>query len=295
MPTGVAVLTVDARGQRVGLTVATLVSLSLEPPLVGVAISRQAAIHELVRRGRDVRALAARGRSAGASPTTSRAVCRRSRCGTGLRRETARTVHRCSRARSAGSSAASPTSSRPGGTRSSSSEVLRAEPGIDCRRRSSASTASTPDRVSRPRAQAPCTRVSMWSGPSAQMRSRKNDFGIRRRVLSRDSTHSSGHPVLDSERESPSEMPRIVRVAGHRQGLAVENRDRRLTGENEVRPRSGLRVVRPTTPLLGSPRLLADRLLRGPLRPAHLFLGLRDTRVALDDLAIYPLRSRAAP
>jgi flavin reductase (DIM6/NTAB) family NADH-FMN oxidoreductase RutF len=49
MPTGVAVLTVDARGQRVGLTVATLMSLSLEPPLVGVAISRQAAIHELVR------------------------------------------------------------------------------------------------------------------------------------------------------------------------------------------------------------------------------------------------------
>ena len=49
MPTGVAVLTVDAGGQRVGLTVATLVSLSLEPPLVGVAVSRQAAIHELVR------------------------------------------------------------------------------------------------------------------------------------------------------------------------------------------------------------------------------------------------------
>jgi flavin reductase len=49
MPTGVAVLTVDTRGQRVGLTVATLVSLSREPPLVGVAISRQAAIHELLR------------------------------------------------------------------------------------------------------------------------------------------------------------------------------------------------------------------------------------------------------
>ena len=49
MPTGVAVLTVDARGQRVGLTVATLVSLSFEPPLVGVAIARQAAIHELLR------------------------------------------------------------------------------------------------------------------------------------------------------------------------------------------------------------------------------------------------------
>ena len=48
-PTGVAVVTVDAHGQRVGLTVATLVSLSLEPPLVGLAISRQAALHELLR------------------------------------------------------------------------------------------------------------------------------------------------------------------------------------------------------------------------------------------------------
>jgi flavin reductase (DIM6/NTAB) family NADH-FMN oxidoreductase RutF len=48
-PTGVAVVTVDAGGQRVGLTVATLVTLSLEPPLVGVAVSRQAALHELLR------------------------------------------------------------------------------------------------------------------------------------------------------------------------------------------------------------------------------------------------------
>jgi flavin reductase (DIM6/NTAB) family NADH-FMN oxidoreductase RutF len=48
-PTGVAVVTVDADGQRVGLTVATLVSLSLQPPLVGFAISRQAALHELLR------------------------------------------------------------------------------------------------------------------------------------------------------------------------------------------------------------------------------------------------------
>jgi flavin reductase (DIM6/NTAB) family NADH-FMN oxidoreductase RutF len=48
-PSGVVVVTVDAAGQRVGLTVATLVSLSLEPPLVGVAIARQAALHELLR------------------------------------------------------------------------------------------------------------------------------------------------------------------------------------------------------------------------------------------------------
>jgi flavin reductase len=49
-PAGVCVLTVDVEGERVGLTVGTAVSLSLSPPLVGVSISRQAAIHELLRR-----------------------------------------------------------------------------------------------------------------------------------------------------------------------------------------------------------------------------------------------------
>jgi len=48
-PSGVAVVTVDAAGQRLGLTVSSLVALSLEPPLVGVAIARQAAMHELLR------------------------------------------------------------------------------------------------------------------------------------------------------------------------------------------------------------------------------------------------------
>jgi flavin reductase (DIM6/NTAB) family NADH-FMN oxidoreductase RutF len=48
-PTGVAVVTVDVGGRRVGLTVASLVTLSLDPPLVGVAVSRQAALHELLR------------------------------------------------------------------------------------------------------------------------------------------------------------------------------------------------------------------------------------------------------
>lgn len=49
VPHGVAVLTVDAGGERLGLTVDSFVSLSLEPPLVGVAVNRQAAMHELVR------------------------------------------------------------------------------------------------------------------------------------------------------------------------------------------------------------------------------------------------------
>ena len=49
-PAGVAVITVDLGGERLGLTLGTLVSLSLEPPLVGFAIKREAALHELLRR-----------------------------------------------------------------------------------------------------------------------------------------------------------------------------------------------------------------------------------------------------
>ncbi len=48
-PAGVAVVTVDAGGQKLGLTVGTLVALSLDPPLVGFSIARQAALHELLR------------------------------------------------------------------------------------------------------------------------------------------------------------------------------------------------------------------------------------------------------
>jgi flavin reductase (DIM6/NTAB) family NADH-FMN oxidoreductase RutF len=49
-PAGVAVVTVDVEGERLGLTVGSLVSLSLDPPLVGVSIARTAAMHELIRR-----------------------------------------------------------------------------------------------------------------------------------------------------------------------------------------------------------------------------------------------------
>jgi flavin reductase (DIM6/NTAB) family NADH-FMN oxidoreductase RutF len=48
-PTGVAVVTVDAGGQKLGLTVGSVVSLSLDPVLVGFALSREAAMHELLR------------------------------------------------------------------------------------------------------------------------------------------------------------------------------------------------------------------------------------------------------
>lgn len=42
-------LTVDADGDQLGLTVGSVLSLSLEPPLVGVSVARQAAMHELLR------------------------------------------------------------------------------------------------------------------------------------------------------------------------------------------------------------------------------------------------------
>ena len=48
-PSGVCVVTVDVEGQKLGLTVGSLVSLSLDPPLVGFAVSREAAMHELLR------------------------------------------------------------------------------------------------------------------------------------------------------------------------------------------------------------------------------------------------------
>ena len=49
VPAPVAVVTVTVDGRHTGLTVASLVSLSLEPPLVGFAIRRDAALHELLR------------------------------------------------------------------------------------------------------------------------------------------------------------------------------------------------------------------------------------------------------
>jgi flavin reductase (DIM6/NTAB) family NADH-FMN oxidoreductase RutF len=48
-PAGVSVVTVDLDGERLGLTVASLVSVALEPPLVAISIARQAALHELLR------------------------------------------------------------------------------------------------------------------------------------------------------------------------------------------------------------------------------------------------------
>jgi flavin reductase len=48
-PAGVAVVTVDLDGERLGTTVSSFMSVGLEPPLVAVSVSGQAALHELLR------------------------------------------------------------------------------------------------------------------------------------------------------------------------------------------------------------------------------------------------------
>jgi flavin reductase (DIM6/NTAB) family NADH-FMN oxidoreductase RutF len=48
-PSGVSVVTADADGDRIGVTIGSLVSLSLDPPLVGFTVGKDLALHELVR------------------------------------------------------------------------------------------------------------------------------------------------------------------------------------------------------------------------------------------------------
>jgi flavin reductase (DIM6/NTAB) family NADH-FMN oxidoreductase RutF len=43
------VLAIDRDGGSLGLTIGSVVSLSLDPPLVGVSVAREAAMHELLR------------------------------------------------------------------------------------------------------------------------------------------------------------------------------------------------------------------------------------------------------
>jgi len=48
-PSGVCVVSANVDGQRVATTIGSLVSLSLEPPLVGISVGRELALHELLR------------------------------------------------------------------------------------------------------------------------------------------------------------------------------------------------------------------------------------------------------
>jgi flavin reductase (DIM6/NTAB) family NADH-FMN oxidoreductase RutF len=48
-PSGVCVVSANVDGQRVATTIGSLVSLSLEPPLVGISVGREVSLHELLR------------------------------------------------------------------------------------------------------------------------------------------------------------------------------------------------------------------------------------------------------
>lgn len=48
-PAGVSVVVAEADGRRAGLTVSTLLSLSLEPRLIGISIALEASLHEVLR------------------------------------------------------------------------------------------------------------------------------------------------------------------------------------------------------------------------------------------------------
>jgi flavin reductase (DIM6/NTAB) family NADH-FMN oxidoreductase RutF len=48
-PAGVSVVVAEAGGRRAGMTVSSLLSLSLDPPLVGVSIARSASLYEVLR------------------------------------------------------------------------------------------------------------------------------------------------------------------------------------------------------------------------------------------------------
>ena len=48
-PSGVSVVVAEADGRRAGLTVSSLVSLSLSPPLVGLSLSLEASLYEVLQ------------------------------------------------------------------------------------------------------------------------------------------------------------------------------------------------------------------------------------------------------
>jgi flavin reductase (DIM6/NTAB) family NADH-FMN oxidoreductase RutF len=49
-PAGVSVVSVSVDRDRLASTMGSLISLSLEPPLVGISVGKQNALHELLRR-----------------------------------------------------------------------------------------------------------------------------------------------------------------------------------------------------------------------------------------------------
>jgi flavin reductase len=73
-PSGISVVTIEFEAHRTGLTVGSLVSLSLEPPLVGFALGRQAQLHELLRDAGEFGVSLLRGEQEGLAQHFARSV-----------------------------------------------------------------------------------------------------------------------------------------------------------------------------------------------------------------------------
>jgi flavin reductase (DIM6/NTAB) family NADH-FMN oxidoreductase RutF len=68
----VCVVTTEVEGERFGLTVGSLVSLSLTPPLVGISIGKESSSHEPIRRARGWAASLISGKQASVAQHFSR-------------------------------------------------------------------------------------------------------------------------------------------------------------------------------------------------------------------------------
>ena len=193
VPAGVAVVTVDVGGQPAGLTVASLVSLSLEPPLVGFAIRRDAALHELLRESGELAvSILAAGAGAPRPALRPRRAADRA-LGANPAPRGRRGPAAARRMRPGGCAAASPTSSRPATTPSSSRPSRRPSPARRERARSSSTTRPTPrcDRGGRlrPRRRAARLRAGLGRGPRAARR------GARRPLARPGAAGHDGHEL----------------------------------------------------------------------------------------------------
>ncbi len=73
-PSGVCVVSANVEGQRVATTIGSLVSLSLEPPLVGISVGREVSLHELLRTAGTFGVSILRGDQAGVAAHFARGV-----------------------------------------------------------------------------------------------------------------------------------------------------------------------------------------------------------------------------
>src|SRR6266542_2991568 len=124
-PAPVAVVTTTLDDERYGLTVGSLVSLSLQPPLVGISIGRESSSHEPIRRAGRFAVSLLSGEQEWVAQHFARSGTRRSRSGPVSRYATA-SADRSSRAPWRGSDAAPGPSTKPAITRSSSARCSAA-------------------------------------------------------------------------------------------------------------------------------------------------------------------------